>query len=297
MDTVLVRLQRELERDRLADCMLLLGPSRRRLRDLASRVATVLLQARGDVREHPDAVFFDPDALGVKGLQVAHIAERDGGQESVEAALRYKPLRGGRRVLLLFEVDRMNPDAQAALLKTSEEPPAETHLVLTAGDASPILPALLSRCRITRLPQPGVQELAQRAAAMGLEPAELEKLSQALGRAESALELSAADREQLLEQEREFRRWCADPAQTSEWLIPPDGTVGEQRHLLQIRFAACLGWLIADYPDASPIQVLRMDRLAIGLSDALADLAGQVSPALVCEHLALRVRSLGSCTA
>ena len=220
---LLARFQREAERDRLADCSLFLGPSRRSLRELARDCAAILLEARGELSEHPDVVIFDPEELGVRGLQVAHVAEREGAGDSVESALRYKPLRGGRRALLLFEVDRMTADAQAALLKTSEEPPPATHFLLTAADPTPILPALLSRCRIARVATPPQNELLRRAAALGMEDREFLILSQAMGRAEAALDLESEARSDLLSAHRDFQKWLSEPGIAPHWAAPHDG--------------------------------------------------------------------------
>lgn len=287
---LLARFRREAERDRLADCSLFLGPSRRRLRELARDCACILLDARGELAEHPDAVVFDPSELGVRGLQVAHVAEREGGGDSVEAALRYKPLRGGRRALLLFEVDRMTADAQAALLKTSEEPPPATHFLLTAADPTPILPALLSRCRIARVAVPPQAELLQRAAVLGMEEEDFLILSQATGRAEAALDLEPEQRGALLSAYREFQSWLSEPGMAPHWAAPHDGSLAEQRDYARLRLSGCLGWMAAAYPLSSAEQALRLDRLAELLTSALAEIGNQITPSLVLEQLAEQVR-------
>ena len=291
-DALLDRFQREAARDRLADCTLFLGPSRPRLRELARSCAAIILEARGSLEDHPDAVFFDPDALGVRGLQVAHVAEREGNEESVEAALRYKPLRGGRRALLLYEVDRMTADAQAALLKTTEEPPPETHFLLTATDPTPILPALLSRCRIARVAAPPSEELLRRAAAAAIEEPDFLLLAQALGRAEAALDLDPDHRADLLQTAARFAAWLRQPGSPPAWAELPDGTLAEQRETLSRRLAGCLGWLAAAYREADPAQALRLDRLAGRLAEAIGEIGNQISPSLVLEQLVEQVRAL-----
>lgn len=292
-DPVLERFERELARDRLADCMLFLGPSRQRLRELSRACAARLLEARGALEEHPDAVIFDPVALGVRGLQVAHVAEREGEAHSVEAALRYKPLRAGKRALLLFEVDRMTADAQAALLKTAEEPPAETHFLLTAVDPTPILPALLSRCRTVRVAAPSEEVLAQRAAVLGIEPDDFACLQSGLGRAEAVLELDLEARQELLGLASSFVTWLRAPASPPAWADLPDGTLAEQRESLTRRLTACLGWASAAYPQADPAQALQLDQLIPQLSESIGEIGNQISPSLVLERLILEVQTLG----
>jgi len=226
----------------------------------------------------------------VRGLQVAHVAEREGAGESVESALRYKPLRGGRRALLLFEVDRMTADAQAALLKTTEEPPPATHFLLTAADPTPILPALLSRCRIARVAAPPQEELLRRAAALGIEDQEFLILSQAMGRAEAALDLESEARSHLLSAHRDFQSWLSEPGIAPHWAAPHDGSLAEQREYARLSLSACLGWLSSVYLSSSAEQALRLDRLAELLTSALAEIGNQITPSLVLEQLAEEVR-------
>jgi hypothetical protein len=61
------------------------------------------------------------------------------------------PVEGGARVAVITSADRMTEDAQSALLKTLEEPPAGTVLILTAADEERLLPTIRSRCVRIRL--------------------------------------------------------------------------------------------------------------------------------------------------
>ncbi len=62
-----------------------------------------------------------------------------------EEALR-KPVMGARKVMVIQQIDRMNEEAQNALLKTFEEPPPGTFIVLTTENARKIRETVLSRC-------------------------------------------------------------------------------------------------------------------------------------------------------
>ena len=57
-----------------------------------------------------------------------------------------KPFGGARKVLVLTQIDRMNDEAQNALLKTFEEPAPSTFLVFTTDNAARLKPTVLSRC-------------------------------------------------------------------------------------------------------------------------------------------------------
>ncbi len=62
-----------------------------------------------------------------------------------DAALR--PYEGTRKVFVIAGVEAMTDAAANALLKTLEEPPADTVLLLTANDVSQVMPTIVSRCR------------------------------------------------------------------------------------------------------------------------------------------------------
>jgi DNA polymerase-3 subunit delta' len=58
-----------------------------------------------------------------------------------------KPTVSSRRVFLVNEAERMNEGAQNALLKTLEEPPGQTCLILVTSSAERLLPTIRSRCQ------------------------------------------------------------------------------------------------------------------------------------------------------
>ncbi len=66
------------------------------------------------------------------------------------------PAQGRKKVFLLGEADRLvpqesSPEAANALLKLLEEPPADTHLLLTVVDQNRLLPTIRSRMVPLRL--------------------------------------------------------------------------------------------------------------------------------------------------
>jgi DNA polymerase-3 subunit delta' len=66
--------------------------------------------------------------------------------------------RQGKRVVLLYPAEALNGAAANALLKTLEEPPPETMIVLVSNSLDRLLPTILSRCRKFALPMPGQAE-------------------------------------------------------------------------------------------------------------------------------------------
>ena len=62
--------------------------------------------------------------------------------------------RAGYRVLVIRPAETLLPAAANALLKTLEEPPAHTVIVLVSDRPARLLPTIRSRCRVLALPKP-----------------------------------------------------------------------------------------------------------------------------------------------
>ena len=66
---------------------------------------------------------------------------------SMNNFLRFTPAISKWRTVIIDSADEMNLNAQNALLKTLEEPPANTVLVLVSNTPSKLLPTIKSRCQ------------------------------------------------------------------------------------------------------------------------------------------------------
>jgi DNA polymerase-3 subunit delta' len=66
--------------------------------------------------------------------------------------------RNGKRVVLLYPADSLNTISANALLKTLEEPPPDTVLILVCNRIDRMLPTILSRCRKLVMPTPTREE-------------------------------------------------------------------------------------------------------------------------------------------
>lgn len=100
-------------------------------------------RSQGLVRRglHPDVVEFEPGGATYKVDDVRDLL--------LPEAYR-APIEGARKVLIVFEADKLcAPPAIAAnaLLKTLEEPPATTVVVLVTASADELLPTIRSRCQ------------------------------------------------------------------------------------------------------------------------------------------------------
>jgi hypothetical protein len=78
------------------------------------------------------------------------------------------PAEGGARVAIVEQAHRLNEDAQNALLKLLEEPPAGVTIVLCADDDECLLPTVRSRCARVRLSAVGNREIEEWLGEMGV---------------------------------------------------------------------------------------------------------------------------------
>lgn len=101
---------------------------------------------KGDESDH---VFFSqhPDA----GIVVPFRRNlRIGAIRALDREAHFRPYEAGARVFIVDEADKMNDAASNALLKTLEEPPSTSHIILIASRADTLLPTIRSRCQTIR---------------------------------------------------------------------------------------------------------------------------------------------------
>jgi DNA polymerase-3 subunit delta' len=61
-----------------------------------------------------------------------------------------KPFRGGRKIAIIDDADYLNPEGANCLLKTLEEPPPKSVIILIGTSEQRQLPTIRSRCQILR---------------------------------------------------------------------------------------------------------------------------------------------------
>ena len=111
---------------------------------------TCLACRKVDSGNHPDLQFIRPDGSLLKIGQIRELRRQ----------VIYAPLEASRKVYILTDVDRMNPEAENCLLKTLEEPPAASVLILLTSNLQVLLPTTRSRCQILQFHPMPTQELA-----------------------------------------------------------------------------------------------------------------------------------------
>ena len=87
--------------------------------------------------------------------------------------LSQAPSRGGRKVGIVEDVDEFNPESANSFLKTLEEPPPNTTLLLIATSTARQLPTILSRCQLVRFSPLPSADLSGILAGHGIEDPEL----------------------------------------------------------------------------------------------------------------------------
>jgi len=107
---------------------------------------------------HPDLHGLAPVGPGA----VIPIGGRDErGIRDLIGELALLPVEGGARVAIIEAAHRLTEDAQSAFLKTLEEPPAGTTVILCADDEERLLPTIRSRCVRLRLGPTGSRAIEQ----------------------------------------------------------------------------------------------------------------------------------------
>ncbi|MBD3240125.1 MAG: hypothetical protein GF331_06025 [Chitinivibrionales bacterium] len=94
-------------------------------------------------RERIAQPYLVPHAEGVRTVPVEWIRETN-------QAIQRGPLSGAAKVAVLCGVELMNKESANAMLKTLEEPPAGTTLLLCSEAPHAVLPTVQSRCQIMR---------------------------------------------------------------------------------------------------------------------------------------------------
>lgn len=76
---------------------------------------------------------------------------------NIQKSISLKPFRGKTKAVVIQAYEDITTEAQNALLKVLEEPPANTLIIISISRKELLLPTILSRCKITELTE---EELA-----------------------------------------------------------------------------------------------------------------------------------------
>lgn len=98
---------------------------------------------RTSSRQHPDLHFIAPTGTQIKTIKIEAIRE-------LQRICISKPFEKGYRFVFIDDAHYMSEEAANALLKTLEEPPERTVLVVITDQPHRLLETILSRCQLMR---------------------------------------------------------------------------------------------------------------------------------------------------
>jgi DNA polymerase-3 subunit delta' len=169
-------LRRALESGRVAHAYAFAGPPGSGRTTAALAFAGALLCERGgcgacrecalvDARQHPDLHLVVPtpprtNPRGAPAIRIDAIRE-------LERQASLAPARARRKVFVLDDAERMTGETPEAFLKTLEEPPPRTVMILVIPAVRALPATVLSRCQVVRFAPraaDGAEDLAQAAA-------------------------------------------------------------------------------------------------------------------------------------
>lgn len=115
-----------------------------------------------ETQSHPDLKFWTPQGLTIKVEEVRGV---------IKEAIAL-PTHAKFRVIIFDNADRLTAGASNALLKTVEEPSAQTVIIMCAPSADPqdFSQTLRSRCRHLYIPSPSVEYIVEQLVSEGASP-------------------------------------------------------------------------------------------------------------------------------
>ena len=91
-----------------------------------------------DSNNNPDFLYIEPDGNSVKIEQIRYIQRK----------IQEKPIISNKKVYIINDADKMTTEAQNCLLKTLEEPPEYSTIILIGSNENMFLSTIKSRCMI-----------------------------------------------------------------------------------------------------------------------------------------------------
>ncbi len=140
-DAIIERFEASRASHRLGHAYLLTGTSEDDIEKLGLRLSATLLNESGEIDQHPDFYRVRPES---KSRRITIEQMRD-----LEKSLYLKPFKAPMKVAMITSAERMclgQAEAANAFLKTLEEPPAATLILICTNRPQLLLPTIISRC-------------------------------------------------------------------------------------------------------------------------------------------------------
>jgi DNA polymerase III subunit delta' len=134
-------LSRAHERGRLGHAYLISGPPGSGKRGLASDLSNLVAAGKSDdvFTSPPSGVFLAEPESKSRRIVIDQV-------RALEHALHMRSSNGHRKVAIIADADRLQPQAANAFLKTLEEPPNDSLLILLSAMPEVLPDTILSRC-------------------------------------------------------------------------------------------------------------------------------------------------------
>ena len=226
-----------------------------------------------EVGQHPDLRVVEPVEVDEGGLATPTEVIRIEAVRSLTQWSQRTSHRGGAKVGIVIPAEKMHPPTANALLKTLEEPPERTYLLLVAHQAGRLLPTISSRCQRHAVGLPSKAEALAWLESEGVRDAE-RSLAQAGGAPLSARHSSDPG---LQAERRAWLAAIADPQTLSPLALAARVELGgkDQR---RDRLAAAIDWLVAWTADLARIAAGGRAARNPDHSSALSALSARVAP-------------------
>lgn len=140
-------IDRAIQDNRLAHALLIHGNNLRQVETFAITLASKLM----DLDQGEDGIAWHPDVFSLRPSKKSRIISVDDTRELIRK-IQHSPQQGDRKIAFIYEVDRLNTSAANAFLKTLEEPPLNTTILLLTTRPHSLLATIRSRCQLFRLP-------------------------------------------------------------------------------------------------------------------------------------------------
>jgi DNA polymerase-3 subunit delta' len=149
-------IEQALLRGRLSHSLLITGDDLDLLRGLALALADRLLNPPSTPPDRRRSLLdgAHPDCFHLRPVGKSRQTNAESTRELI-GKVQVSASAGGHKVALIHECDRMNVSAANIFLKTLEEPPANTTLLLLTTRPHALLPTIRSRCQLFRFASAG----------------------------------------------------------------------------------------------------------------------------------------------
>lgn len=163
------QLSQRLEQQQFPHALMLLGPAGVGKRQLAVALASLLLCEAPVASDRGQVACGDCKQCrllaGEGHLDARRLLPTDQSRyirihqvRALGTFVMESPQVARRKVVVLERADQLHLNAANALLKTLEEPPADTFLLVLQREGQPVLPTIRSRCQVQRVEAPPTEQ-------------------------------------------------------------------------------------------------------------------------------------------